>query len=157
MYTDVFITTQCLLLLQVTNELCSKGYKASYFEVDGSEKDQCVAMVKTFASANDGNVTKCPSSCELCRLPWLQTHNCWEERSEWDLQCECSYKLIIYSWKRWRKQTNVLWTLLASQSFWVPWNHWTNAASKGAILIVTKHMALDLFVNGINRIEFYKS
>ena len=27
--------------------------------MDGSDKDHCVAMVKTFASTNDGNVTKC--------------------------------------------------------------------------------------------------
>ena len=46
-------------------DLCSKEYKASYFEVDGSDKDQCVAMVKTVASAHDGNVTECLSSCEL--------------------------------------------------------------------------------------------
>ena len=32
---------------------------------------------------------------------------------------------------------------------WVPSNHWTNADSKDAILIMTNCMALDLFVNGI--------
>ena len=37
-------------------DLCSKEYKVSYFEVDVSNKDQCVAMVKAVANANNGNV-----------------------------------------------------------------------------------------------------
>ena len=35
-------------------DLCSKEYKVSYFEVDVSDKDQCVAMVKAVANANMG-------------------------------------------------------------------------------------------------------
>ena len=75
------------------NELCSKGYKVSYFEVDGSDKDQCVAMIKVVASANDGNVTECPSSCELCRLLWVKMHNCWEK----DRDGTFSVNLVSYS------------------------------------------------------------
>ena len=52
--------------------------------MDVSDKNRCVAMVKRVASANDGNVTEYPCSCELCRLLWLQIKGTIAEKKDWD-------------------------------------------------------------------------
>ena len=125
--------------------------------MDVSDKDQCVAMVKTVASANLG---MWPNVYLLVNFADYFGSKCiiGEKKDRDKSHKTFSVNVVSYSnisqahylfMKEMKGVDKSIVSIASISELWVPSNHWTNAASKGAVFIVTKCMALDLFVNGI--------
>ncbi|KAL5479533.1 hypothetical protein EMCRGX_G023061 [Ephydatia muelleri] len=117
----------------VAKELVAKGYNVVFEEVDVSSKDNCVEAVKRFAERNNGkrkprtgeksfsvNVFGCANMVQACH-PYMK-------------QCSGTASVVnVASISGHRAQPS----------------RWTYASTKGAILALTKCMALDLSADKI--------
>ena len=137
--------------MQVMKDLCSKGFKVAYYEVDVSDKDKCVATVKTVADANEGNIHLLVN----CAV-YFGSKGITAEKADWDKTF--SVNVVGYSnmvqachpyMKDMKSVDKSIVNIASISGHRVQPNRWTYSASKGAILTMTKCMALDLSADRI--------
>ena len=122
-----------------------------YFEVDVADKEKCMATVKEIAEANDGNVHFLVNGAAYFGCKGITA-----EKQDWDKSFSVNvvgYSNMVqacYPFMKEMKGVNRSIVNIASiSSHRVQPNHWTYSASKGAVVIITKCMALDLSADGI--------
>ena len=130
---------------KVVSDLGLKNLNVSYYMVDVSKKDQCVQGVKTFAEANAGKINYLVNSAAYFGCQSVNA-----EKGDWDRSFSVNavgYANMVQACVPFMEQTSGDKSIvnIASVSGHIAQpNHWTYSATKGAILTMTKCMALDL-------------
>lgn len=126
-------------------DLTSKSLKVNYLEVDVSSKEQCVEAVKKVAEANSGQVHYLVNCAAYFGSKALTA-----EKQDWDKSL--SVNVVGYSnmvqachehMSKMSGDKSIVNIASISGHRCQP-NRWTYSATKGAILTMTKCMALDL-------------
>ena len=131
--------------------MCSKGLKVAYYEVDVSDKDKCVATVKTVSDANDGNV-----HLLINCAAYFGSKGITAEKADWDKTFSVNvvgYSNMVQACYRYMKEMKAvdksIVNIASISGHQVQPSRWTYSASKGAILSMTRCMTLDLSADGI--------
>ena len=141
----------CFLCLQAVKEFTSQGLNVTFHEVDVVDKEQCIAAVKKVADANNGIVHLLVNGAVYFGCKALDA-----EKKDWDKTFTVNvvgYANMVqacYPYMKEMKGVDKAVVNIASTAAHRPQpNRWTYSASKGAIVTMTKCMALDLSIDGI--------
>ena len=137
--------------MQVVKDLASKELQVSYFEVDVTDKDKCVSTVKEIAEANDGSIHLLVNGAAYFGCKGITV-----EKKDWDKTFGTNvigYSNMVQAchpfMKEMKEVDRSIVNIASTAAHRVQPNRWTYCASKGAIVIMTKCMALDLSADGI--------
>ena len=134
----------------VATELVAKGYKVVFEEVDVSQKDQCVEAVKRFAELNNGKVHFLVN----CAV-YFGSKALTAESKDWEKSFSVNvvgYANMVQACHPYMKQcqgTASVVNVASISGHRAQPNRWTYASTKGAVLALTKCMALDLSADKI--------
>ena len=122
-----------------------------FYEVDISDKDQCVAAVKEVADANNGLVHFLVNCAAYFSFKGITT-----DKEDWDKSFNvnvigfANMVQACYSYMKEMKSVDKSVVNISSAAAHRSLkNRWSYSASKGAIISLTKCMALDLSIDGI--------
>ena len=130
---------------KLVSDLTSKSLKATYHEVDVSSKEQCVEAVKTVAQANAGQIHNLVN----CAV-YFGSKGLTAEKEDWDKSFSVNvmgYSNMVqacYDYMREVGGDKSIVNIASISGHRCQPDRWTYSATKGAILTMTKCMALDL-------------
>ena len=138
-------------------ELTSKGKTAVYYKVDVSDKDQCRVAVKDFASRHQGVI----NGLVNCAV-YFGSKGLTAEKGDWDKSLNVNivgYSNMVQSCHPFMKlehhseapisTSRSIVNIASISGHQAQPKRWTYSATKGAVLTMTKCMALDLSGSGI--------
>ncbi len=131
-------------------ELSTKGFDIKFFEVDVSDKDRCLEATKELAGMNNGRIHYLVNCAVYFGSKGLSAG-----KSDWDKSFSINvvgYANMVQACHEHMRNLpgdkSVVNIASISGHIAQP-NRWTYSATKGAILAVTKCMALDLSKDGV--------
>ena len=130
---------------KLVSELTSQSLKATFLEVDVSKKELCVAAVKTVAQANGGQI----HSLVNCAV-YFGSKGLGAEKDDWDRSFSVNvvgYSNMVqacYDYMKGVEGEKSIVNIASISGHRCQPDRWTYSATKGAILTMTKCMALDL-------------
>jgi len=137
--------------LKVTKDLASKGFQVTFYKVDVSDKEKCIAAVKEVTDANNGLVHFLVN----CAV-YFGSKGLTAEKEDWHKTFSVNvvgYANMVqacYPYMKEMKGVEKSVVNVASISgHRAQPNRWTYSAGKGAVLTMTKCMALDLSIDRI--------
>ncbi len=135
---------------QVATEMSAKGFDVKFFEVDVSNKERCTEAAREFAELNNGSLHYLVN----CAV-YFGSKGLTAEQKDWDKSFSVNvtgYANMVQISHAHMKELpgdkSVVNVASISGHRAQP-NRWTYSATKGAILTMTKCMALDLSGDGI--------
>lgn len=134
----------------IATELVAKGYNVVFEEVDVSNKDKCVETVKRFAERNNGKVHYLVN----CAV-YFGSKALTAQSKDWEKSFSVNvigYANMVQACYPYMKQCPGIASVVNVASISghrAQPNRWTYASTKGALLALTKCMALDLSADKI--------
>lgn len=134
----------------VAQEMGAKGFKVAFRKVDVSSKEQCITGAKAVADSNGGKLHYLVNSAA-----YFGSKSMNAEKEDWDKSLSVNtvgYSNMVQACQPHMKETQgdkAVVNLASVSGHIAQPNRWTYSATKGAILTMTKCMALDLAKDGI--------
>ncbi|XP_065901537.1 3-oxoacyl-[acyl-carrier-protein] reductase FabG-like [Dysidea avara] len=136
---------------KAVEEFSLQGMNVTFYEVDISDKDQCVAAVKKVADNNNGLVHFLVNSAAFFSFKGITT-----DKEDWDNSFGvnvvgfANMVQACYPYMKEMKGVDKSVVNISSAAAHRSLkDRWAYSASKGAIISITKCMALDLSIDGI--------
>ena len=126
-------------------DLKAKNLQVSFYPVDVSDKDQCLKAVKSFAEANGGQLHYLVNSAV-----YFGSKGITAEKQDWEKSFAVNvtgYANMVQACHTYMKPTpgdKAVVNVASVSAHIAQPNRWTYSATKGAIVTMTKCMALDL-------------
>ena len=135
---------------RVAAELSAKGFNVKYFEVDVSNKERCIEATREIAEMNNG----CIHYLVNCAV-YFGSKGLTAEKLDWNRSLSVNvvgYANMVqacYEHMSKLQGDKAMVNIASISGHRAQPNRWTYSATKGAILTMTKCMALDLSKYGI--------
>ena len=129
---------------KVVSELSAQSLQVSYHQVDVTDKQQCLQAVKSVAEANAGKLHYLVNGAVYFGCKDLNA-----EKEDWDKSFTVNavgYANMVQACHPYMKDTQgtAVVNIASTAAFVAQVGRWTYSATKGAIVMMTKCMALDL-------------
>lgn len=135
---------------QVAADFCSKNFDVKFFEADVSNKELCTEVTKQFAETNNGKVHFLVNCAVYFGSKGLNAEKRdWEKSFSVNVVGYANMVQACYEYMKGVPGDKSIVNIASISGHRCQPNRWTYAATKGAILTMTKCMALDLSKDSI--------